>query len=110
MNLVEPKSIPTAWFKRVPRSMNLEAIMSVTRADKANLFRRAHQIVRVNNTFSFSAALKLAWSELKEGAIWHWVFDSITETKATITALENMTRLGPQGHRRLVAAYAHLAR
>jgi hypothetical protein len=84
--------------------------MSITRSDKSNLFRRAHQIVRVNSTFSFSDALKLAWSELKEGATWHWLFDSVAETRATITALENTTRLGPQGLRRLVAAYADLAR
>ena len=33
--------------------------MSITNATKSQLFRRAHQIVKVNKSFTFSAALKI---------------------------------------------------
>jgi hypothetical protein len=86
--------------------------MSITAATKSNLFKRAWQIVRVNNDFNFSAALKLAWSELKEfngQTPYFWVFDPIAQVKAKITTLENTTRLGVEGHKKLAAAYAELS-
>ena len=51
-------------------------------------------------------------SELKEfgGTIpYFWIFDPIAQVKARITALENTTRLGVEGHRKLAAAYDELA-
>jgi hypothetical protein len=86
--------------------------MSITRTSKSLLFRRAHQIVRVNRSFTFSAALKLAWSELKEfdGAIpYFWHFDAVSQKKSDIAVLEAAEHLGAAGRRKLVAAYDELS-
>ena len=86
--------------------------MSITRTTRSLIFRRAHQIVRVNKTFSFSAALKLAWSELKEfdGAIpYFWQFDAASQKKSDIAVLEAAEHIGAAGRRKLVAAYDELS-
>ncbi len=48
----------------------------MTKPSKSDLFRRAWQIVHVTRTtgtnWTFSAALKLAWRELKNETTWHW--------------------------------------
>jgi hypothetical protein len=86
--------------------------MSITRTAKSLLFRRAHQVVNVNKSFNFSAALKLAWSELKEfdGQVpYFWNFDAVSQKKSDIAVLENTTRLGAAGRQKLARAYDEFA-
>ena len=77
--------------------------------NKSTLFRRAWQLKSWNRDMKFGACLKLAWSEFKAGSCRVIEQTRLEVVRALITSLENTDRLGPQGHRRLAAAYDELA-
>src|SRR5690349_22616594 len=84
----------------------------VTRQTLSLIMRRAWQVVRVNRSFTFSAALKLAWSELKEfdGQIpYFWHFDAVSQKKSDLAVLEAVEHLGVAGRQKLAAAYNEIA-
>src|SRR4051794_41043980 len=83
-----------------------------TRQTHSLIMRRAWQVVRVNSSFNFSAALKLAWSELKEfgGQIpYFWNFDAVLQKKSDLAVLEAAEHLGVAGRQKLAVAYRELA-
>lgn len=63
---------------------------------KSSLFRRAWEIVRVTRqtgtNWTFSAALKEAWSELKAGETFHWPASPAAVAKRELVMAENVTR------------------
>lgn len=79
----------------------------MTATIKSSLFRRAWEIVRVTRQtgthWTFSMALKEAWSELKAGETFHWPASPAAVAKSELVIAENVTRYGSYGASKRIA-------